>query len=65
MLAYARMTTQNTLRLNQSFPTYVIWRSELIITGPEDPDQSNDDQIKSDDIVQQPQFEKNKNPGDQ
>jgi hypothetical protein len=33
--------------------------------GAEESNQSDDDQIKGDDIVQQPRYDKNENPGDQ
>src|SRR6188768_1662505 len=40
-------------------------RSEVEIAGPEQPDQADDDQVKGDDIVQQPGHDENENPGNQ
>jgi hypothetical protein len=39
--------------------------SKVKVAGTEESNQSDDDQIKGDDIVQQPGHGKNENPGDQ
>lgn len=42
-----------------------VWELEVKITGTEKPNQSNDDQIDRDDVVQQPRNGKYEDPRDQ
>jgi len=39
--------------------------SKVEITGPEEPNQPDGDQVNSDDVVQQAGHDQNQNPGDQ